>query len=152
MYNKTPNMGINKSKIDSLFPDEIDGKEIDISQDLENEAVMMLGMYVKLIYNHDVFHSKLKKFYEREKIPFDVEQTKESSSFVVFNRAWSYISKIDLERQVDLETIMDYKKDALLSTLDQGIEYFESTEQYERCAKLLKIKTFKKDIEKGLDI
>jgi hypothetical protein len=47
---------------------------------------------------------------------------------------------------------MDYKKDALLSTLDQGIEYFESTEQYERCAKLLKIKTFKRDIEKGLDI
>jgi len=31
MYNKTPNMGINKSKIDSLFPDEVDGKEIDIS-------------------------------------------------------------------------------------------------------------------------
>ena len=91
-------------------------------------------------------------FVEREKIPFDVEQTKESSSFVVFNRAWGYISKIDLERQEDLETIMDYKKDALLSTLDQGIEYFESTEQYERCAKLLKIKTFKRDIEKGLDI
>ena len=47
---------------------------------------------------------------------------------------------------------MDYKKEALLSTLNQGIEYFESTEQYERCAKLLKIKIFKKDIEKDLDV
>ena len=93
---------------------------------------------------NEIFNKKLKKFYEAEKIPFSVEETKESSSFVVFNRAWSYISKVNLNNSEDLEAIMDYKKTTLISTLNQGIQYFESTEQYERCAKLLKIKNFKK--------
>ena len=151
MYNKNP-MGVDKNKIFSLFPDTVDDEDIDISQDISTEANIILGMYVKLIYNHDVFHSKLKKFYEKEKVPFDVEQTREASSFVVFNRAWSYISKINLSKEEDLEAIMGYKKESLLTTLNQGIEYFESTEQYERCAKLMKIKTFKRDVEKNLDM
>ena len=151
MYNKNT-MGVDKNKIFSLFPDMVDDIDIDISKDISTEANIMLGMYVKLIYNHDVFHSKLKKFYEKEKVPFDVEQTREASSFVVFNRAWSYISKINLSKEEDLEAIMGYKKESLLTTLNQGIEYFESTEQYERCAKLLKIKTFKRDVEKDLDV
>jgi|FLOH01.1.fsa_nt_gi hypothetical protein len=151
MYNKT-NMGIDKNKIFSLFPDGVDEIDIDIPQDISTKATIMLGMYVKLIYNHDVFHNKLKKFYEKEKVPPNVEQTREASSFVVFNRAWSYISNIDLSKEEDLEAIMRYKKESLLTTLNQGIEYFKSTEQYERCAKLLKIKTFKRDVEKDLDV
>jgi hypothetical protein len=151
MYNKT-NMSVDKNKIFSLFPDINDNVGDDISKDVSTEAIIMLGMYVKLIYNHDVFHTKLKKFYKDENIPFDIEQTKIASSFVVFNRAWSYISKINLSREEDLNAIMGYKKESLLTTLDQGIEYFESTEQYERCEKLLKIKTFKKNVENNLDI
>jgi len=150
MYNKNT-MGVDKNKIFSLFPDTVDDVDIDISKDISNESALMLGMYVKLIYNHEIFHQKLKKFYEQEKIPFNVEQTKESSSFVVFNRAWSYISKINLNKSEDLEAIMDYKKDALLKTITQGINYFESTEQYERCAKLHKIEKFKRNVEKNLD-
>ena len=145
-------MGIDKNKLFSLFPDSEEEEGIDISQDINTGANIMLGMYVKLIYNHDVFHKKLKKFYEVEKVPYSVEETKESSSFVVFNRAWSYISKINLNNSEDLEAIMDYKKDTLILTLNQGIKYFESTEQYERCAKLLKIKEFKRNIEKNLDV
>ena len=145
MYNKTPNMGINKSKIDSLFPDEVDGKEIDISQDLENEAVMMLGMYVKLIYNHDVFHSKLKKFYEKEKIPFDVEQTKESSSFVVFNRAFNYLNQINpLDKEVTF-AVLDFDSKILTRTLEQSIIYFEELEEYEKCAHIHKFQKILKE-------
>jgi len=144
-------MGVDKNKIFSLFPDTVDDVDIDISKDVSTEATIMLGMYVKLIYNHDVFHNKLKKFYENEKASFDSEQTREASAFVVFNRAWSYISKINLNKSEDLEAIMDYKKDALLKTITQGINYFESTEQYERCAKLHKIEKFKRNVEKNLD-
>jgi hypothetical protein len=96
MYNKIT-MGVDKNKIFSLFPDIVGDIDIDISKDTSTEATLILGMYVKLIYNHEVFHSKLRKFYEKEKVPFDVEQTREASSFVVFNRAWSYISKINLK-------------------------------------------------------
>ena len=85
MYNKT-NMSVDKNKIFSLFPDINDNVGDDISKDVSTEAIIMLGMYVKLIYNHDVFHTKLKKFYKDENIPFDIEQTKIASSFVVFNR------------------------------------------------------------------
>jgi len=152
MYNKNT-MGVDKNKIFSLFPDADGGDlEIDISKDVNTKGNILLGMYVKLIYNHGVFHKKLKNFYDKENVSYNIEQTKNASSFVVFNRAWSYISKINLNKSEDLEAIMDYKKDSLLGTLNQGIQYFESTEQYERCSKLLKIKTFKENVEKNLDV
>ena len=109
-------------------------------------------MFTKMIYNHDVFHQKLKKFFDKEKIPLNVNETKEASSFTVFNRAWSYIGKINLEDKATFEAVWEFKSEPLLKALSQAIAYFESTEQYERCAKLLEIKKLKETLEDSLDI
>ena len=53
-----------------------------------------------------------------------------------------------------LEAIMDFKTKPFVTSLNQAILYFQGpdVEEYEKCAKLLKIKNFKRDIENPVSI
>ena len=148
---------IDKNRIFQLFGSPENSEEgmreiINAKKDFLKSPTAKLGMFTKMIYNHDVFHQKLKKFFDKEKIPLNVNETKEASSFTVFNRAWSYIEKINLEDKATFEAVWEFKSEPLLKALNQAIAYFESTEQYERCAKLLEIKKLKETLEDSLDI
>ena len=146
---------IDKNKIFGLFGDEnkahhitnLPGNELDV-------PFTKLGMFTKLIINHQVFHQKLEKFLKAEKPDYDVQEARRASEFTVFNRAWHYISKIDLEDRNHLEAIMDFKSKPFLLSLDQSIEYFQGPdiEEYEKCAKLLEIKKLKEEIENPVTI
>lgn len=54
-----------------------------------------------------------------------------------------------MKDQTHLEAIMDFKTEPFLTSIDDAIRYFSDAdvEEYEKCAKLLEIKTFKKEIE-----
>ena len=146
---------IDKNKIFGLFGDEnkahhitnLPGNELDV-------PFTKLGMFTKLIINHQVFHQKLEKFLKAEKPDYDVQEARRASEFTVFNRAWHYISKIDLEDRNHLEAIMDFKSKPFLLSLDQSIEYFQGPdiEEYEKCARLLEIKKLKEEIENPVTI
>ena len=144
---------IDKDKMFSLFEDpnkKVDGKElITMGQSLLDEPFTKIGMFTKLIVNHNVFHQKLEKFLKAEKPNYDVDDARRASEFTVFNRAWHYIKEIDLKDRNHLEAIMDFKAKPFLQSLNQAIAYFQGpdVEQYERCAKLLEIKNLKRDIE-----
>ena len=82
---------IDKDKIFKLF---VDGK--DINGDKTNEEIQefmngpyaKIGMFVKLIQNHEIFHKKLEKFLKQEQPDYNVESTKEASEYTVYHRAW----------------------------------------------------------------
>jgi hypothetical protein len=147
---------IDKDKMFQLFEQpesNNDGRElISMNQSILEEPFTKIGMFTKLIVNHNVFHQKLEKFLRAEKPGYDVADARSASEFTVFNRAWHYISSIDLEDRNHLEAIMDFKTRPFVQSLNEAIEYFQrdNIEQYERCAKLLKIKTFKRDIENSV--
>tara|TARA_B100001778_G_scaffold334325_1_gene345288 strand:+ start:1570 stop:2022 length:453 start_codon:yes stop_codon:yes gene_type:complete len=144
---------IDKDKMFSLFEDpnkKVDGKElITMGQSLLDEPFTKIGMFTKLIVNHNVFHQKLEKFLKAEKPNYDVDDARRASEFTVFNRAWHYIKGIDLKDRNHLEAIMDFKAKPFMQSLNEALAYFQrpDVEQYERCAKLLEIKNFKRDIE-----
>ena len=92
------------NNIFNLFDDENTSKTVESTGELGNKLkefkdspIIKIGMFTKLIVNHFTFHTKLEKFLKEEEPSYNVESTREASEFVVFNRAWSYISKIDLE-------------------------------------------------------
>ena len=149
---------IDKDKMFSLFEQpegKKDGKElVTFSNSLLDEPFTKIGMFTKLIINHNVFHQKLEKFLKAEKPDYDVQEARRASEFTVFNRAWHYISKIDLEDRNHLEAIMDFKSKPFLLSLDQSIKYFQGPdiEEYEKCAKLLEIKKLKEEIENPVTI
>lgn len=140
---------INKDKIFKLF---VDGKEINDEQtkseikDFMNGPFAKIGMFVKLIQNHEVFHRKLEKFLKKEQPNYNVESTKEASEFTVYNRAWSYIKNISINDDNDLNAIINFEPKALLKVLSSSISFFESYEEYEKCAHLHKIQKLVKEI------
>jgi len=140
---------IDKDKIFSLF---IDGKEIkdqktkDEIKQFMNGPFAKIGMFVKLIQNHQVFHKKLEKFLKKEQPNYNVESTKEASEFTVYNRAWNYINKINLDDHDDVNAIINFDPQLFFEALNTSINYFEQHEEYEKCAHLFNIQEVVKRI------
>ena len=128
---------IDKDKIFQLF---VDGKEITDEktkseiQDFMNGPFAKIGMFVKLIQNHEVFHQKLEKFLKKEQPNYNVESTKEASEFTVYNRAWNYIKQINLDDHDDVNAIINFDPNIFSKSLGSAVRYFESLEEYEKCA------------------
>jgi hypothetical protein len=140
---------IDKDKIFQLF---VDGKEISDEKtkseikDFMNGPFAKIGMFVKLIQNHYIFHQKLEKFLKKEQPNYNVESTKEASEFTVYNRAWSYIKNISLEDHDDIHAIINFDNKTFYKALDSAVTFFEQYEEYEKCAHLHKIKEVVKEI------
>ena len=140
---------IDKDKIFKLF---VDGK--DINGDKTNEEIQefmngpyaKIGMFVKLIQNHEVFHKKLEKFLKQEQPDYNVESTKEASEYTVYYRAWSYIKNIDIDNSDHINAIVNFDPKIFYKTLDGAVNFFEEYEEYEKCARLHKIKEIVKKI------
>lgn len=140
---------IDKDKIFQLF---VDGKEITDEStkkevfDFMNGPFTKIGMFVKLIKNHYVFHQKLEKFLKKEEPNYNIESTKEASEFTVYNRAWYYIKHIDIDEPDCINAIINFDSELFYNALDSAISYFEKIEEYEKCAHLYKIQEIVKEI------
>ena len=140
---------IDKDKIFKLF---VDGKEIDGDKtkeeikDFMNGPYAKIGMFVKLIQNHEIFHKKLEKFLKQEQPDYNVESTKEASEFTIYHRAWSYIKQIDIDNSDHLNAIINFDPKVFYKILGGAINFFESYEEYEKCAHLHKINKLVKEI------
>ena len=98
-----------------------------------------VGMCVKLIQNHYIFHQKLEKFLKQENPDYNIESTREASEFTVYNRAYSYLSKINPEDENHTKVILSFDPKLIKKSLNTLLNYFISTEEYERCAHIHKI-------------
>ena len=140
---------IDKDKIFKLF---VDGKEVDDSRtneeihDFMNGPYAKIGMFVKLIQNHEIFHKKLEKFLKKEQPDYNVESTKEASEYTVYHRAWSYIKNIDIDNSDHINAIINFDPKLFYKTLNGSVNFFERYEEYEKCAHLYKIKEIVKKI------
>lgn len=136
---------MNKDKIFNLFEDNNEeGKELTLDI-LHEDPYFKLGMFSRIILNHFVFHEKLEKFLKKENPNYDVSRTQEASSFVVFNRAWSYLKDINPENKKDWFAIVNYEGISLSKALESALEYFVELEEYEKCAHIFKIQTILKE-------
>lgn len=147
---------IDKNKIFDLFGGKDDNEKageiiMNAPKDLFDSPIAKIGMFTKLIINHEVFHTKLKKFFEQEgKKPVDIQQTKEASEFTVFNRAWFYLKQIDLKDIEHFNALLDFKPEPLISALELSISYFEKEEEYEKCAVIYEMLLMKKNLENSV--
>ena len=133
---------VNLDNIFSLFGsnDDLDGRDDTTTLiDFKNTPVYWVGMYKKLILNHINFNKKIIKFFKKSNEELDIEDIKEAGEFVTYNRAWSYIKKIDINNKEHTKAINTYSDEYLDTSLKLGINFFIETEEYEKCAHLQKI-------------
>ena len=142
--NKLNPKEVNKENLFNLF-EENPGREENIQdankklEDFKNSPTVKIGMFTKLILNHHVFHSKLEKFLQREEPTYNIESTKESSEFVVYNRAWFYLNQVDPSQKEDIHSILDFNPKLLNNALESALMYFQDREEYLRCAHIFRI-------------
>ena len=139
MYNKM----IDMTNIFGLFVpgEELDGTKTATNLDeLKTKPIFHVGMYKKLLLNHVNFNTKVLNFFKNSNQEFDISDIKEAGEYVVFNRAWSYISNVDIKNKGYIDALKHYSDDEFYASLDMGIKFFQQDELYERCAFLLKIK------------
>ena len=139
MYNKM----IDMTNIFGLFVpgEELDGTKTATNLDeLKSKPIFHVGMYKKLILNHLNFNTKVLNFFKQSNQEFDINDIKEAGEYVVYNRAWSYISNVDIKNKGYIDALKHYSDDEFYASLDMGIKFFQQDELYERCAFLLKIK------------
>ena len=131
--------------VDNVFPlfsssdDDANNRKDTAYMDFKNTPKYWVGMYKKLVINHINFNKKVIRFFKEANQEFDVIEMREAGEYVTYNRAWSYIKKINLEESLHLEGIEYYADEYLDTALELGINYFEELEEYERCAHLKKI-------------
>ena len=136
--------GINKDNIFGLFEGDYDTLKNakDLSGKIENfnsSPTIKIGMFTKLILNHNIFHQKLEKFLTKEEPNYSIESTKESSEFIVYNRAWFYLNQVDMSQKEDVFAILDFNPKILNNALESSLLYFQNREEYEKCAHIFKI-------------
>jgi hypothetical protein len=136
----------------NLFDDESNSdivenaKEIkDKLEEFKDSPIVKIGMFTKLILNHQVFHSKLESFLKKEEPTYDVQSTKESSEFVVYNRAWYYLNQVDINKKKDLFAVLDFNPKMLNKALESALLFFENGEEYLKCAHIFKIQQILKE-------
>ena len=148
MYNKM----IDIKNIFNLFSKEedLEGVVTDSKtlNELKTSPIYYVGMWKKLVLNHINFNTKVLKFFQDTNQEFDITDIKEAGEYVVYNRAWSYISNVNLEDDKHIDAIKHYSDERFNISLDLGIEFLQKDELYEKCAILLKIKNKSKEFQK----
>tara|TARA_R110000744_G_scaffold101195_3_gene195067 strand:- start:481 stop:951 length:471 start_codon:yes stop_codon:yes gene_type:complete len=144
-------MYMNADKIFGLFGDEEGSKpdfnhDTDLSyllEDYKEHPMFWVGMFKKLIHNHRVFNTKVMSFFTKlENDELDLYDVENAGEFVVYNRAWFWIDKIDILDGKCQEVLLHYADDYFETYLKFSISYWEETEEFEKCAKLKSILDF----------
>ena len=105
---------------------------------VQETPMFWIGMFKKIVLNNQAFYHQLK-----HKLP--AELVKEMAGFddmaeiVTYSRAWFYASKLDLKRRVDVDAIITFSDTNLVYALALTIKFFETKEEYEKCAHLKQI-------------
>ena len=132
------------------FPDDSEDKKIEKEiEDFKNTPHFKIGMYVKLLLNGLTFKKQIVSFFSKSDPELDPDNIDEAGEFLMFNRAWFWISQCKIRSKVWKDALRDCANEDLVFAVKLSITYFESIEEYEKCAFLKKIQDF---LEKSLDV
>ena len=106
---------------------------------VEENPIVLLGMFKKLIQNNIIFSKKIETHLGKSLRDIDKAQIRKAGEFVVYNRAWNYISKIDLNSEMNVDAIKLTSSKELKKCLNLSIYFFEYLEEYEKCSHIKKI-------------
>lgn len=132
------------NKIFGLFTgkhssENMEGGAIIPLEDITKLPEYWVGMFKKLIQNHQNFNRKVAGFLSQMDEELDVYDVETAGEFVVYNRAWFWISKIDITQDKHISAVIQYTDEYLTTYLQFSISYWEEFEEYEKCAHLKKI-------------
>ena len=133
------------------FPDKDGDDHKKLEADLEvfkETPHFKLGMFHKLIMNGSLFSKQVIKFFAKADPGLDIKGIDQAGEYMMFIRAWFWIEQVKLRKKEWKEALKQYASEEFVISIKLSINYFEGTEEYEKCAHLKKIQDF---VEKNLE-
>ena len=134
-------------KIFNMFePETKPAPEELVLVDFKDHPYYWVGMFRKIMLNYDAFSKKFISMFREDGSQVDMNDVERAGEHFVYERAWEYISKLDISIPLHLNTLLQYKDPVLIKNLDRVLLYFQDSEEYEKCGFILElIKKLKKD-------
>jgi len=130
-------------KIFSLF--KVSGEE-EAYNELEKykkHPLYIIGMFKKLISNYYSSRKNLILFFNKIDSELSKDDLDRAGEFIVLNKAYDYISQINVNNRTHQESLFFSLKDPMLKeNIILSISYFEKYEEYEKCKVLKEILDF----------
>ena len=99
----------------------------------KEHPLVKIGMFKKLMRNYINNKKQLVSFFCSVNKDLDSKGIEETGDFILFNRAWDYISFIDLKNEFHCGTFKSVSSEELLGFIKIIVLYFEKLEEYEKC-------------------
>jgi len=100
-----------------------------------------IGMFKKLLLNMNNYNYNISLSLQKENPNWSIDDLVNMGESIIFNSAYSFISKLDLESTIHIEILDTFSDTILLKCLEVSLKHFENLEEYEKCSFLLKVKS-----------
>jgi hypothetical protein len=132
------------------FPDKGNNENKKIEEELEifkETPHFKLSMFFKLIMNGSVFKDQILKFFSKADPELDIKGVDEAGKYMMYTRAYFWIQECNIRKKEWKIALKHNANEEFVCAVKLCMHYFESIEEYEKCAVLKKIQDF---LEKNL--
>lgn len=125
-----------------MFEPEVKSKPVPESivlVDFKDHPYYWVGMFRKIMLNYDAFSKKFISMFREDGSQVDMADVERAGEHFVYERAWEYISKLNINIPLHLESLLQFRDPILVKNLNRTLLHFQDSEEYEKCAFLLKL-------------
>ena len=126
-------------RVFSLFEKELDKPTL---VDYTKTPLYQITMFKKYLLNINFLNKKIIENLKVVGEEVNENQLKQANQTFIFNRAWDLISNINVKNENCRDILIILDSIELSTALNIALNYFESTEEYEKCAHLKSILDF----------
>jgi hypothetical protein len=114
--------------------------------DFKDHPYYWVGMFRKIMLNYDAFSKKFISLFREDGSQVDTADIEKAGEHFVYERAWEYISKLDITIPLHVTTLLQFRDPMLIKNLNKTLLHFQDSEEYEKCSFIFKlIEELKKD-------
>ena len=113
--------------------------DVSLLVDFSEHPFYWIGGFNKIIANHSYFQKYATNIARDISLDFDKNEINDTGYKLMFEKAWVYISNINLSNPFHIECLNKKSSFEFLKNLKMSIDYFEQHEEYEKCILLKNI-------------
>ena len=124
----------------SLFIDDEDKNYLSPPEDDFISSInYKINMFIKILKNGHIFKDSIVSFLSKSDEELDYDNVRQAGEFLIQNRAWFWVCLFTPNDNWKLSLQQYPDKLELIKYVNLSIKYFESYEEYEKCATLVEI-------------
>ena len=116
--------------------EQLDDQKIDETNlliDFSEHPLYWISGFNKVIANHLFFKKYTVKMFKNIDTNYDLETLERAGEHLMFNKAWDYIKKFNINNLLHVDCLKTKSDDSLLISLGMALHFFEDLEEYEKC-------------------